>query len=85
MKMQIASQIMELETMAHSESRLSIRHLVAHSRTVSLSSRLALWKSRRDLAALDDRALADIGVSSADAAREARLSVWDVPANWRCK
>ena len=50
---------------------------------LALSTRLALWKSRRALAKLDDRALADIGISRADADREAQLTVWDVPANWK--
>ena len=48
----------------------------------SLATRLSLWKSRRDLAQLDARLLADIGVSPVDAEREAQLGVWDVPPTW---
>ena len=38
--------------------------------------RLAAWVS------LDDRALADIGLTQAQARREASRPIWDVPANW---
>jgi uncharacterized protein YjiS (DUF1127 family) len=47
-----------------------------------LATRLALWRSRRSLAALDSAALADIGVSSEHAEREARKGLWDVPDTW---
>ncbi|AEI93152.1 hypothetical protein RLO149_c011480 [Roseobacter litoralis Och 149] len=50
---------------------------------LALSTRLALWKSRRALAKLDDRALEDVGISRVDADREAQLTVWDVPAAWK--
>ncbi|NDW44821.1 DUF1127 domain-containing protein [Ruegeria sp. PrR005] len=43
----------------------------------------ALWRQRRALARLDDRALDDIGVSRAQAEAEARRSVWDAPDFWR--
>lgn len=39
---------------------------------------------RQHLAKLDDRALADIGLTRAQAKAEAPLPLWDVPANWRC-
>ena len=42
-----------------------------------------LWRSRRALAALDPERLDDIGLSPADAAREARRGIWDAPRNWR--
>ena len=48
----------------------------------SLFTRLAVWRSRRDLAKLDARALKDIGVSPEEAQREAALTVWDVPETW---
>lgn len=48
----------------------------------NLSTRLALWRSRRDLAQLDARQLADIGVTPEAAQREANLGVWDVPHTW---
>jgi len=51
--------------------------------SLHLRARLAVWRSRRDLARLDARALDDIGVTAEDAAREASLSLWDVPATWK--
>jgi uncharacterized protein YjiS (DUF1127 family) len=48
----------------------------------TLVTRLALWRSRRDLAQLDSRALEDIGVTPEAAQREARLGIWDVPQTW---
>lgn len=39
--------------------------------------------SRARLNVLDDAQLADIGLTRAQAAREAALPVWNVPANWR--
>lgn len=50
---------------------------------LKLAQRLAVWKSRRSLAQLDARALEDIGITADKAAEEARLGLWDVPANWR--
>lgn len=50
---------------------------------LALSTRLALWKSRRALAKLDERALNDIGISREEAQREAQLTIWDVPAAWK--
>ncbi len=48
----------------------------------ALVTRLALWRSRRDLARLDARALDDIGITPEAAEREARLGIWDVPQTW---
>ncbi|MGC1496425.1 MAG: DUF1127 domain-containing protein [Sulfitobacter sp.] len=42
-----------------------------------------LWCTRRALAALGPEQLKDVGVSRAEANREAQRAVWDVPANWR--
>ncbi|MEM6886861.1 MAG: DUF1127 domain-containing protein [Pseudomonadota bacterium] len=47
-----------------------------------LRTRLALWRSRRALARLNDRELADIGVSREAAKREAAKGAWDVPPSW---
>ncbi|WP_147103442.1 DUF1127 domain-containing protein [Tateyamaria sp. syn59] len=49
----------------------------------SLRTLLSVWKSRRALAQLDDRALDDIGVNARQAARESAKPIWDVPATWR--
>lgn len=48
----------------------------------TLRQRLALWRSRRALAALDARALDDIGLSAREALTEAQKRFWDVPATW---
>ncbi|PWE33742.1 hypothetical protein DDZ14_03500 [Maritimibacter sp. 55A14] len=39
-------------------------------------------RERRKLARLDDHMLDDIGVNRAEALREARRPIWDVPENW---
>ena len=52
-------------------------------RLPGLRTLLALWTQRRALAQLDDRALADIGLTRAEAQAEAARPVWDVPATWR--
>ncbi|GHD99531.1 hypothetical protein GCM10008024_07280 [Allgaiera indica] len=44
---------------------------------------LALRRERNILARLDDRALADIGLTRTQAQAEAARPVWDVPAYWR--
>ena len=53
------------------------------ARRVSMASLLVLWRQRRQLQALDARALDDMGLSVADVRAEARRAIWDVPANWR--
>lgn len=52
-------------------------------RRMSLATLLDAWRSRQHLKALDDRALADIGLSRADAEREASRPIWDVPQTWK--
>ncbi|MGB7241885.1 MAG: DUF1127 domain-containing protein [Sulfitobacter sp.] len=44
---------------------------------------IAFWRSRNSLANLDARALDDIGVSRAEALKEARKPFWDVPNTWK--
>lgn len=44
---------------------------------------LALARSRRALAHLDDHLLSDIGLSRAEAEAEAIRPVWDAPSHWR--
>lgn len=68
--------------MAFVETLAGARKNGSHSLLKSLSTRLALWKSRRDLAKLDDRQLADIGITPDAAQREAKLGLWDVPHTW---
>jgi uncharacterized protein YjiS (DUF1127 family) len=56
-------------------------------RQVSLLERLlqmaALRRQRLRLARLDDHLLEDIGLSRAEARREARRPAWDAPGHWR--
>lgn len=40
---------------------------------------LDLWSERRMLARLDERALADLGLTPAEVSREANRPPWDVP------
>lgn len=42
-----------------------------------------LYRQRRDLAKLDSHLLKDIGVTEAEAQKEANRPVWDVPNHWR--
>ena len=67
--------LMDFGTVSTTRSRHPLR--------LALSTRLALWKSRRALAKLDDRALTDVGISRAEADREAQLTIWDVPTTWK--
>lgn len=39
---------------------------------------MAIYRQRRALARLDDRALADIGLTRAEADAEARRPIWDI-------
>ncbi len=71
--------------MARIESRLMKAISLTLPKGLGLSTRLALWKSRRDLARLDARALQDIGITPEDARREAQLTIWDVPETWRIR
>ena len=43
---------------------------------------LAAWRQRRVLQRLDASAMADMGLSEADIAREATRPAWDVPQSW---
>jgi uncharacterized protein YjiS (DUF1127 family) len=59
---------------------------VAAGRRPALLARVvqaqALWRSRRRLAALDDAALRDLGLSREEALEEASRPVWNVPSYW---
>ncbi|MFN7222809.1 MAG: DUF1127 domain-containing protein [Paracoccaceae bacterium] len=48
-----------------------------------LLSALAAHRQRQSLARLDDRTLADIGLTRSDAIFESRRPIWDIPASWR--
>lgn len=48
-----------------------------------LMARLAVWKQRRALIALDTKALEDIGVTRSAADSEGKRSFWDAPETWR--
>jgi uncharacterized protein YjiS (DUF1127 family) len=43
---------------------------------------LSTARQRRHLARLDDHLLRDIGLSRAEAAAEAKRTMWDAPAHW---
>jgi uncharacterized protein YjiS (DUF1127 family) len=45
--------------------------------------RLELLRQRRQLKALDARALEDIGISRSQALHEAGRPVWDAPESWK--
>ena len=68
-------------------STLTVRHVQSRGKTSGLLAtlRLALHAhaQRRHLAALDDHALSDIGLSRSQALAEANRPLWDVPTNWR--
>ena len=59
-----------------------IRHRISSRPRLSLRARLGLARQRRALAALDDRALADIGLTRDAAESEARRPFWDAPESW---
>jgi uncharacterized protein YjiS (DUF1127 family) len=51
--------------------------------TASLRQVYNVWRSRCALAALDDAALNDIGLTRVNAQSEAGRPFWDVPKTWR--
>ena len=66
-------------------SFLTLRRIdtASSANTTTLSRLLSVWRQRQHLGRLDSHALRDIGLSEADALRESRRKIWDVPANWR--
>lgn len=68
------------------------RSILLHSAPAPLSAgrilrslwyRLQLRQTRQRLADLDAHMLADIGLTEAQARREAARPLWDAPASWR--
>lgn len=57
---------------------VSLSALLHHVATLRATRR-----QRRDLARLDAAALADVGITVAQARDEARRPVWDVTPSWR--
>jgi uncharacterized protein YjiS (DUF1127 family) len=47
--------------------------------TIRLFEAFDVWRQRQALLALNDRMLMDIGISRADAFREATRHLWDLP------
>jgi uncharacterized protein YjiS (DUF1127 family) len=70
----------ELQMFASLARTVAISHPAAG---ISLFSLHSLWKSRQDLARLDARRLADLGLSPAEAAAESQRPLWDVPHTWK--
>jgi uncharacterized protein YjiS (DUF1127 family) len=56
-------------------------HVRAFARRLACMS--ALHRQRCALAALDDRLLADVGVTRAQALAELEAPLWDGPRHWR--
>ena len=52
-------------------------------RLAGLADLLALYRQRKQLAALDALQLADIGLTADQAVAEAKRPIWDAPAHWR--
>ena len=65
-------------------ARSTYRSVIAspQTRRFSFMDFLSLYRQRRALAQLDDRALEDIGVTRAQAEKEAKSGFWDVPDHW---
>ncbi len=63
-------------SIAHRRRRASILKTITHL--------VAVHRQRKALARMDDTALDDIGVSRAQAHREASRPIWDAPETWRC-
>ena len=68
-------------------STLTVRRVQARGTLADLLALvqfgLVARRQRQHLASLDDRALADIGLTRDEATTEAARPLWDVPGNWR--
>lgn len=67
------------QTLPHARPSAGIapRHAFA-----ALREMIATARSRRQLAALSEQRLADLGLTPAEAAREAQRPFWDAPRAW---
>jgi uncharacterized protein YjiS (DUF1127 family) len=65
-------------------TRVSFLFLARPSRPLRqwVSTALKVWRQRRDLLAMDDTRLRDIGLTREQAEAEAGRPVWDVPSHW---
>lgn len=67
-------------------STLAVAHVQSRGTLADLAKRLRLAmtarRQRAQLARLDDKLLADIGVTPRQAATEAARPAWDVPSTW---
>lgn len=63
-------------------SRSIALHYAPRRQRRSLLDYLGLYQQRRDLAALSDAQLRDIGVSREEALNEADRPVWSAPNHW---
>ena len=69
-------------------SRTCSAHAASHTVSAALTrlgAMIAIYRSRRALAALDADALTDIGLTATEAAHEARRPFWDIPAAWMAR
>jgi len=67
----------------HQDAPLGARLRAALSALPALTDYLALRRQRQALGQLDAHLLRDIGLSEAEARKEATRLDWDVPQNWR--
>jgi uncharacterized protein YjiS (DUF1127 family) len=70
-------------TRAPRRPRLDLARMGGRIRYLILVLELAsqIWRERRMLLSMNDRALNDIGFSSSDAYAEARRPFWDIPCD----
>jgi uncharacterized protein YjiS (DUF1127 family) len=77
-KTMFASLTLSTVAVSHVQTRGSFADLIAR-----LQLGLVARAQRKALARLDTAALADIGLTRAQADFEAARPLWDVPSNWR--
>jgi uncharacterized protein YjiS (DUF1127 family) len=79
--------ILKGNAMAHITASRAMPQAGQPSATGTLAHRVSaafgVWRQRRILAELPDHLRKDVGLTEADALREARRPLWDVPNHWR--